>query len=389
MTVKQKAARTSSIAVSAIFLAHGLLTGSWVPHIPLKKEELGLGTATFGWILLAMAVGGIVAMPLAGMMASRFGSATLCRAGGLLFAIALALPVFAETPLTFVLGLGLFGAMLGVLDVAMNTHGLGVEHHMKKALMSSFHGWYSIGAAAGAGLGGGMIEAFGRPAHVLIITVLTLALLGIAGKRLLPASMDRGSNVAHFAWPTSATMGLGALCFLALFIEGAMLDWSAIYLRQAMAAPAAMAGAGFSAFSAGMALTRFAGDKLRVRFGSVWLVGTSALALAFCLGVALASPFLLVSIIALGFAGLGIGNIVPVLFAGGGRADPDAKGRGIAAVTTMGYSGFLLGPPCIGMVAESAGLQLALGITVLAGLVIAAFARIARAADGFAQDRAI
>lgn len=385
MAVTQKAAQNASRAVAAIFLVHGLLTGSWVPQIPFKKEELGLGTATFGWVLLAMAIGGIIAMPLAGVMASRSGSSVLCRAGGLLFCLALALPVMAGTPVAFTFGLGLFGAMLGVLDVAMNTQGLGVENQLKKPLMSSFHGWYSIGAASGAGLGGWVIQTFGAMAHVLIIIVLVLAILALASKWLLPASIDQGSSVAHFAWPTPATMGLGALCFLALFIEGAMLDWSALYMRQVMGAPPILAGAGFSAFSAGMALTRFAGDRLRMRFGSAPLVATSAATLALCLALALASPFLSVSILALGFAGLGIGNIVPVLFAGGGRADPDAKGRGIAAVTTMGYSGFLLGPPCIGMVAEITGLQVALGMTFVAALVIAGFARIARAADGFAQ----
>ena len=165
-------------------------------------------------------------------------------------------------------------------------------------------------------------------------------------------------------------------------VEGAMFDWSAIYLRRTIGASIALAGFGFAAFSTGMALARFAGDTLRTRFGSGPLVLASALALATGLAAALAVPEPGVAIIAFGVAGLGVGNIAPVLFAGGGRAEPGAPGRGIAAVTTMGYSGFLLGPPLIGAVSEEIGLRLALSLTVVAALIIALSARAARVADG-------
>jgi hypothetical protein len=227
-----------------------------------------------------------------------------------------------------------------------------------------------------------IVGAFGTNAHVLITVIASLAMLGFSVRLLLPSAVDRGLSGSHFGWPTRPTLGLGALCFLALLIEGAMLDWSGLHLKQNLGAPVELAGFGFAAFSTGMAVTRFLGDTLRMRFGSAWLVLTSALALAAGLAVAISLPYPLLAIIAFAVAGLGVGNIAPVLFAGGGWAEPDAPGRGIAAVTTMGYSGFLLGPPVIGMVAEWTGLSAALTLTVFAALVIAASARAARAADG-------
>jgi MFS family permease len=375
-------AERARLAVSAIFFLCGILTGGWVPHIPLAKEALGVGTGVFGWILLAMAAGGVTAMPVAGALINRFGSATLCRACGILMCPAFALPVHAATPLTLVAALILFGAAMGALDVAMNAHGVAVEARLKRAVMSSFHGWYSVGAAAGAGLGGLAVGAVGATGHAVLTVAASFVLLGLAFRFLLPSGIDRGLSGSHFAWPTRATLGLGALAFLALLIEGAMLDWSAIHLRQSVNAPVAVAGFGFAAFSTGMAATRFAGDALRIRFGSVWLVRASALALAAGLAVAIAAPAPHLAVAAFAVAGLGVGNIAPVLFAGGGRAEPQAPGRGIAAVTTLGYSGFLLGPPLIGMVADGTGLRAALGLTVAAAAIIAACASAARAADG-------
>jgi MFS family permease len=369
-------------AVAVIFFMHGILTGSWVPHIPIAKAELGVGTGVFGWILLAMAGGGILAMPIAGYVINRFGSAPVAKLTGLVFCCAFCLPILAATPLTLAMGLIVFGAALGALDVAMNAHGLAVEIRLRRAVMSSFHGWFSVGSAVGAGLGGIIIGAGGEATHVVFVIILTLAMLAYAWVRFLPGSADQGTSGTSFGLPTRATLGLGALCFLALLIEGAMLDWSALHLVQHVNASVYVAGFGYAAFSTGMAVARFTGDILRMRFGAVAVVFYSALALTGGLIAALTLLSPIPAIIAFALAGVGVGNIAPVLFAGGGRADPDAPGRGIAAVTTMGYSGFLLGPPLIGMVAEFTGLQGALLLTVVAALIIVVFARAARAADG-------
>ena len=376
-------------AIAIIFFTHGLLVGGWAPHIPLAKERLAVGTGLFGWILLAMAAGGVAAMPVAGALIHRYGSARLCRAVAPFMALSFLAPVAAGTPAGLAAALVLFGAALGTLDVAMNAHGVAVEQALRRPVMSSFHGWYSVGTAAGAGLGSLLVGLAGPATHAVASVAVALALFGFALTRLLPAAVDRGHSGSHFGWPTRATMALGALAFLALVIEGAMLDWSALHLRQNAAAPLTLAGFGFAAFSTGMAATRFAGDRLRLRFGSVRLVRWSAAALAAGLAAAMLVPNAPLAVAAFAIAGLGVGNIAPVLFAGGGRAEPGAPGRGIAAVTTLGYSGFLLGPPLIGMVAEETGLRFALALTVPAAVAIALSARAAKAADGAAARDSI
>lgn len=375
------------LAVALLFLMHGALVGAWAPHIPLAKAGLGVGPGVFGWLLLAMALGGVVAMPLAGAAINRFGSAGICRVTGVAMALGLALPTTAASPLGLAAGLFVFGAALGALDVAMNAHAVAVESRLGRPVMSSFHGWYSAGAAAGAAVGGVAVAWLGAGVHVTLAVSLALAMLVTAWPRLLPADVDRGLSAAHFGWPTRATLGLGALCFLALLVEGAALDWSAIHLREVAGADVSVAALGFSGFAAGMAVTRFLGDALRARLGPVMLVRASAIGVAAGLAGWLLAPSPWLAVPALLIAGLGLGNVVPVLFAGAGLAEPQAPGRGIAAVTTLGYAGFLLGPPLVGAVAELTGLGPALGLTVAASVVLVAGAGAAASASSVRELR--
>ena len=199
----------------------------------------------------------------------------------------------------------------------------------------------------------------------------------------LPAAADKGLSGSHFAWPTKATIGLGLLCFLALMIEGSILDWAAIMMREKFLVDASFAALAFGFYQGGMAVARFTGDWIRLKVGAVRMVTVSALMAAAGTAVALVAPSPFLAIAAFVFAGLGIGNVAPVLFAGGGRLEPDAPGRGIAAVTTLGYSGFLCGPPLIGFAAQVTSLPTALFLTVVAALIIAFYARSVNAADTY------
>jgi predicted MFS family arabinose efflux permease len=268
------------------------------------------------------------------------------------------------------------------MDVSMNAHGLAVEKRMRRPFMSLLHGMFSVGAMCGAALSAVVLEAFSPAAHVVGAVAIAAAAILVSGWYLLPADADRGlSGNRFFALPSRATIGLGSLCFLALMAEGAVLDWSAIQLSEVYSLSAARAGLGYAFFSGGMALSRFAGDLLRSRFGSVALVRWSAALMAAAMLAALVSRDSSFSLVAYGLAGVGIGNIVPVLFGGGGRLEPSAPGRGIAAVVAMGYTGFVVGPPFIGMLGELVGISAALGSVVAAALIVAATARLARAAD--------
>jgi hypothetical protein len=264
----------------------------------------------------------------------------------------------------------------------MNAQGLAIEKHMARPIMSRLHGMFSVGAMSGAALSALVLERYSIGAHLAGAVTIAAGVIAVSGLRLLPADADRGlSNTTFFALPSRATFGLGALCFVVLMAEGAVLDWSAIQLRQEFSLSAHRAGLGYALFAGGMAASRFAGDNLRSKFGSVILVRWSALLLCGAMLAALVATSAGLSIAAYGIAGLGIGNIAPVLFGGGGRIEPAAPGRGIAAVVAMGYAGFVAGPPFIGLLGQAIGLSAALGTIVVGAVVIAAAAGLAQAAD--------
>jgi MFS family permease len=371
------------LAVFATFLLHGILLGSWAPHIAFAKERLEAGPGLFGFALLSLPFGAVIAMPIAGALINLYGSAKLTLIGGILFCVFVLGPPHAPDLWQFIFAGILLGAAIGSMDVAMNAHGLAVERAIKKPIMSVLHGGFSLGAIIGAFASAPLISAFGPSWQIVLVSLMCLVMQLVAFRSYLPSSIDKGLSGSHFAWPTSGTIALGALCFLALMIEGSILDWGAIYMREQFAIDAAFAAIAFGSYQGGMAIARFTGDYLRVKIGAVKLVFLSALLTAAGTAIAIIAPDPVMAIVAFAFAGLGIGNVAPVLFAGGGRLEPDAPGRGIAAVTTMGYSGFLAGPPLIGFAAELTTLQIGLGLTVVAAGIIALFARKVSSADTY------
>jgi MFS family permease len=370
-------------AIALIFFVHGLFWGSWAPHIPLAKERLSTDTGVFGMALLCMALGAMIAMPIAGHLVHRFGSARLTLVTGLCGCIALPFPAIAPALPLFVIALFVFGASLGSMDVAMNAHGLIVERQLKRAVMSGFHGLFSLAGLVGGSAAWLVLDHLPEIWHLLGANLSCLILLLTASRWLLPNEADKDSSVNAFAMPTRATLGLGVLCFLALMAEGSLIDWSGIHLRETLGTSPAFAALAFAFFSGGMAISRFIGDWLRTKLGAVHLVRWSAVAAVLAIVIALSVDDPPIVIMGLTAAGLGLGNIAPVLFAGGGRVEPLAPGRGIAAVTTLGYTGFLVGPPLIGFTAELTGLRLALGLTAVAALIVATAASAVRSADTY------
>ena len=185
-----------------------------------------------------------------------------------------------------------------------------------------------------------------------------------AARYFLPGSVDKGLSGSHFAWPTRATIGLGLLCYLALMIEGSVIDWSAILMRENFAVEAGIAALGFATYQGGMAISRFSGDWIRLKAGAVRMVFVSALLTALGTGLGLLAPTPALAIRPSSSPGSASAMWRPCMFAGGGRLEPTAPGRGIAAVTTLGYTGFLSGPPLIGFVAQVTNLTAALFLTV-------------------------
>ncbi len=362
-------------AIFITFLLAGILVGAWVPHIPLAKDRLQVGTGVFGLALLAIAAGAVASMPFTGAMINRFGSARMTLFGGLLFAIGFLGPVFAPTLPLFVAGAVVMGLGMGSMDVSMNAHGLAVEKALGRPIISGLHAAWSVGCALGAFAGSWLMAQTSPAIEAFASMVFFAAAHCLTAQYFLPSDADKGLSESHFGWPTRATVALGSLCFLALMVEGSVADWAGIFTKDRFAVDAAQAAFGFAFYQGGMSISRFAGDALRQRFGAVNLVVASAVLAAFGMSCALLAPNLLMAFVGYTFGGIGIGNLAPVLFAGGGRLEPEAPGRGIAAVVSMGYAGFLAGPPIIGFVAQITTLQIGLALTVVAALIIAIFAR--------------
>lgn len=365
----------SRCAVSALFFVNGAILASWVPYVPMVKQRLGIGDGLLGVVLLFMAIGALGALPFAGTLVGRLGSRTVSVGAGLGLCLSLPLPVLAPTPFLAALALLFFGAFNSTLDVAMNAQAVEVEQRRGRALMSSFHAMFSVGGLAGALLSSVIIAAgVGAADHILAAALLGSVAILIARSALIAVAP---SPSPVFVRPTRGLLGLGVLALCALLAEGAIGDWSAVYLMDSRGASQSVAAAGFAAFSLAMAGGRFAGDHVARRLGAACLLRLSGALAAGGLLLALIVKEPVIAIAGFGLVGLGVANLIPVIFSAAGRAYAVAPGHGLAAVATTGYVGFLAGPPAIGLAAEVAGLPAALGIVALACAAVAIAARLA------------
>jgi len=363
-------------AVSAVFFANGFALASWVPHIPVVKQYLGLGDGLLGLVLLAMAVGAVAALAASGALVRRFGSRSATRAAAIGVCLALPLPVLSPTIPLVAASLLIFGACNGALDVAMNAQAVAVERRHARPLMSSFHGLFSTGGLAGAAVAG-TATWLGAPAraHVVGAAVAMLALVAAALPSLLRDGAEDGASELAFARPTGAIRTLGLLAFAALVAEGAMADWSAVFLHDVLFAGPALAAAGFAACSTAMAIGRFGGDAAVAAFGATAVLRLSGAlgAAGLCLALLRGTP--LAAIVGFGMVGLGIANAIPLIFRRAGNLEGVAPGTGLAATASLGYLGLLSGPPMIGLVAELTTLRVGLGLVVFCTAFLAIAAR--------------
>ena len=367
----QPAATRSRTVVGVFFFINGATIASWVPHIPDLKSRLGIGDGGLGLILLGMAVGAVIALPVAGWLVGRLGSRIVTAAAGIGLCVTVVLLVLTPDVASTVIALALLGAWNAMLDVAMNAQAVLVEERHGRPIMSSFHALYSLGGLAGAaGAAGAMSLGMGAGAHVTTVAVLALSAVAAALGRLVPTRPAQGRMDPVFARPPAALLGLGLLTFCALLAEGAMGDWSAVYLRDSLRSTPAVAATGFAAFSLAMAIGRLSGDRLAQRLGPGALLRISGALAATGLAASLLIGHPSAAIVGFGLVGLGVANLIPILFSAAGRAPGFPAGAALAAVATTGYCGYLAGPPVIGLAAELAGLPLALGtVSVACGLV--------------------
>jgi hypothetical protein len=365
------------LSISFIFFANGFVVASWLPHIPEVKERLALGDFWLGVALFAMAAGSVLALPFAGWLTGRLGSDAVTRTAALALCVLLPFPVLAPNLWALMGSLLLFGAANGMLDVSMNAQAVALEDRYRGPILSSLHGLYSTGGLAGAGLAA-VAAASNIPTsrQVLALVIIAAPIVFVVSRHLLPDATARDGDGAVLAWPSGALIGLGALAFLALMAEGAMGDWTAVFLREYRGAGLDAAATGFAGFSLAMALARFSGDWARQRWKAPNLLRAGGIAAGTGMVIALTAPNIFLSVCGFTLFGLGLANMIPIMFAAAGRVPGMTAGLAIAAVATAGYAGLLAGPPLIGMGAEVVGLRLAFITILLCVLAIAAFAPI-------------
>ena len=361
-------------AVSFCFYLLGALTGVWAVHIPVVQARLGIDPSVLGLALLTLAIGAVFTMPLTGLALSRFGSRRPTAVLALAFPIVAPLGMLAQSPLMLFASLFFFGAAMGGLDVAMNTQATEVEAARGRPTMSSFHGFFSVGALSGAGLGGIIIAAgWGDGSGAALAAAAFAAVAVWAVMNLLPSARPVAEG-PRFTLPSRAVLGLGVITFLAFAGEGAITDWSALYLATVKHSSPATAGVGYAVFSVAMTVCRLFGDPIVARLGGVLTILGGGILMAIGMAVALTAPGPYLSAIGFAIVGIGAANLVPVAFSAAARTPGVAPGAGVAAVTTLGYAGFLVFPPFIGFVAKSFGLSAALIVVAVMGAAIAAMA---------------
>jgi MFS family permease len=368
-------------SISAIFLLNGAGIGLWAAHVPVVQARAGIDTDVLGLLLLTIAGGAIAAMPLSGWLAGRWGTRAVTLGSAWSFALTSALLMNADGITALFLAAFVFGASNGVLDVAMNANASEVEAARGVPTMSSFHGFFSLGGLIGAALGGVLIGAgWGQGRGALAAGVAIALVVALCARHVLavPPASQASPHASHFALPRGPALFLGLLGMLCFAVEGALVDWSALLLTARTGADAASAALGYSAFSIAMAACRFAGDRMVLRFGAVRMMAAGGLGMFGGLMLAVLSTQFWLS--ALGFAliGLSAANVVPLIFVAAARIPGMSAGGGLATVATLGYAGLLMAPPVIGSIAAHTNIAVALGLLSLAGVVIAASARIVK-----------
>jgi MFS family permease len=376
-------------AVTVVFALSGLVFGSWASRIPAVRDRLSISDGELGLVLGAMSLGAIVAMPLAGVLSARLGSRTTTRAALALLALVAGLITAAPSLAALVALAFVMGVAYGSTDVAMNAHGVAVEHRYGRPILASFHAAFSAGGLAGGALGAlcaaAAVDVRAQAAGVALFT----AVVGLTwSRRLLSAGADRTARTDPvFVKPPRRLWALGALAFACLLIEGASGDWSAVYLRDDLGASAAAGALAFTAFSVTMTLGRVYGDRLVERFGTLAIVRGGGLVAAGGFALALLAATPLAGLAGFACLGAGMSSIVPIVFRASANVPGLPAGPGLAAVSSVGYAGFLVGPPVIGGVAELTGLPTALWLLALLGVVIVALAPTARPAPDRATAR--
>jgi len=364
------------LAVGALFFLLGLCFATWASRIPSVQQRMGISEAGLGGVLLAIPLGQLLSLPLAGWLVAKEGSRKVVLAGVGLYAAALVGLGWAASLYQLVPCLVLFGIGGNLTNIAVNTQAVGVERlYPHKPIMASFHGLWSLAGFVAAAVGTVMIGRAVPPGvHFGLVALFIGAGLVVSAGYTVREDHGVDPNQPIFVKPDRELLGLGAIAFCALICEGAMFDWSGVYFKKVVQADAGWVGAGYTAFMSTMALGRFGADWLAGRLGARRVIQLSGLLTAAGLLLAVALPALGTALLGFALVGFGTSAVVPLVYSAAGRSARMAAGMALAAVSTIGFLGFLLGPPVIGLVAGATSLRVSFALIACMGLGVSAVA---------------
>jgi MFS family permease len=362
--------RLEQMSTRVAFFIAGFGIAAWAPLVPYAKARAGLDEGTLGLLLLCLGVGSIIAMPLAGLLATRFGCRRVVSAGVLLICAALPLLATVSSIPALIAALFMFGAGLGTVDSTVNLQAVIVERASGKTMMSGFHGLFSLGGIVGAagvsallGLGVSPLGA------TLVVNVMLIVALLKAAPHLLPYGSE--SSGPAFAVPHGIVLFIGMMCFIVFLTEGAVLDWSAVFLASERGIDTAYAGLGYAAFALTMTAGRLTGDAIVRRLGATKVMVFGGLTAAVGLALATFAPSWQAALVGYALVGAGCSNIVPVLYTAVGKQTVMPESIAVPAITTLGYAGILAGPALIGFVAHASSLSFAFGLMAVLLVAVA------------------
>lgn len=366
--------RQATWATRSLFAALGVVAGAWGVHIPSVKEGYGLTEGSLSLVLVAAALGTVSMLFFAGRVIGRMGPRNAVALAGVFMGLMLALVLHWPGYVPLLLATVVFGATMSIYDVGINTEGSALEAAGGRPIMGGLHGMFSVGAMSGAGLTALLLRMEVPPTWQLGgVGLCVSGWMVLASRWMLPTAPEtkESAETPQFTWPRGALLIMGLLIFAGASAEGVMQDWSVLYLKQEVHMPQDQAAIGFAAFAGAMAVMRFIADSLRARFSERLLLRGSGVLTAVAMSMVLLSGHPIISIVGFAFVGAGLAMVVPILFGAASRVPGTTPAAAIAAVSSIGYSGFMIGPPLIGGIAQHASLTMAMWVVVVTASILA------------------
>ena len=377
MTNQPVSKKANRIAVACFFFIAGISFASWASRIPDIKAKLHLSDAALGGVLFALPVGSMISLPLSGWLVAKYGSKRMVTIAVTCYPLILILIGTTANIWQLVSVLLVFGLFGNLCNISVNTQAIGVQASYGRSIMATFHGIWSMAGFTGAAIGTFLVSKDLSPVYHFAIIWLACLVLLVSIQRFALAKDHGHASLQVFVRPDSALMKLGLIAFSCMVCEGTMFDWSGVYFQKVVAAPKELITLGYAAFMGTMASGRFIGDFMVTRFGSRKVLEASGILITTGLLIAVLFPTIILATIGFLFVGFGVSSVIPLVYSAAGKSKTMSPGMALAAVSTIGFFGFMMGPPLIGLIAQAFSLRwsftliavLGFGTTLLAARV--------------------